>query len=111
MCIKLYNLTQRVAMSLDDSLVIFLVSWDAIYEMLLLPNNQTLIDEEALVLDFNSLSVEQKECLLVRFLPEKTDIPEMTFPFLENMFLYLSREIITMSILIPGYDGDGKIDE
>jgi hypothetical protein len=49
MCKKIYNSTQRDVMSLDGSRVIFLVCSDAIYEMLLSLDNQTLIYEEALV--------------------------------------------------------------
>jgi hypothetical protein len=67
--------------------------------------------QEALVVEFNLLTLSQKRDLLVRYLPMKSNLPKVTFPFQAIMFPNFSREIISMICLILGYEDDDIVDE
>jgi len=111
MCSGLYDPTQRFVMSTDGSRVIIPNNLDEIYEMLLLPNNKTPLDEESLSTQFKSLWIEKKYNLLVKLLLENSNSPKLTLPLSRKVFSSLSREVIAISFLIMGYDNDYTIDE
>jgi hypothetical protein len=53
---------------------------------------------------FNSLLVEYKLCLLVKLLPENSNIHELTLSLYTKIFLALSIEVIAKYLFIMGYE-------
>jgi hypothetical protein len=108
MCAQNYDSTSRVIRDKNQKAV-FSISEKSLAEMLALSQNGDKIDEDALALEFSSLSISERLVSMTDWVITLDGV-ESNLPLSSLLFKYSVKEVITMICLVLGYNNDTLVD-